>query len=53
MSLVIYEAEGPVAVITLNRPEARNAMSPELSAALGEAFDRFEADDDPSIPRQS
>ena len=46
MSLVIYEAEGRVAVITLNRPEARNAMSPELSAALGEAFDRFEADDD-------
>ncbi|MCY4037434.1 MAG: crotonase/enoyl-CoA hydratase family protein [bacterium] len=46
MSLVLYEAEGRVAVITLNRPEARNAMSPELSAALGEAFDRFEADDD-------
>lgn len=46
MSLVVYEAEGRVAVITLNRPEARNAMSPELSAALGEAFDRFEADDD-------
>ncbi|WP_419929535.1 crotonase/enoyl-CoA hydratase family protein [Candidatus Poriferisocius sp.] len=46
MSLVLYEAEGRIAVITLNRPEARNAMSPELSAALGEAFDQFEADDD-------
>ena len=46
MGLVLYEAEGRVAVITLNRPESRNAMSPELSAALGEAFDRFEADDD-------
>ena len=46
MELVLYEAEGRLAVITLNRPEARNAMSPELSAALGEAFDRFEADDD-------
>ncbi|WP_420435610.1 crotonase/enoyl-CoA hydratase family protein [Candidatus Poriferisocius sp.] len=45
MSLVIYEAEGKVAVITLNRPEARNAMSPELASALGEAFDQFEADD--------
>ena len=43
--MVIYEAEGRVAVITLNRPEARNAMSPELASALGEAFDRFEADD--------
>ena len=46
MSLAIYEAEGRVAVITMNRPESRNAMSPELSAALGEAFDQFEADDD-------
>ena len=46
MSLVLYEAEGRIAVITLNRPEARNAMSPELSSALGEAFDQFEADDD-------
>ncbi len=45
MSLVLYEAEGRVAVITLNRPEARNAMSPELSTALGEAFDQFEADE--------
>ncbi|MCY3577337.1 MAG: crotonase/enoyl-CoA hydratase family protein [bacterium] len=46
MGLVLYETEGRVAVITLNRPEARNAMSPELSAALGEAFDRFDADDE-------
>ncbi|MXZ77158.1 MAG: crotonase/enoyl-CoA hydratase family protein [Acidimicrobiia bacterium] len=46
MSLVLYEAEGRIAVITMNRPESRNAMSPELSAALGEAFDRFDADDD-------
>lgn len=46
MSLVLYEADEKVALITLNRPEARNAMSPELSAALGDAFDRFEADDD-------
>ena len=46
MGIVLYEAEDRIAVITLNRPEARNAMSPELSAALGEAFDQFEADDD-------
>ena len=46
MSLAIYETDGRVAVITMNRPESRNAMSPELSAALGEAFDRFDADDD-------
>jgi len=46
MSLAIYEAEDRVAVITMNRPESRNAMSPELSAALGEAFDQFDADDE-------
>jgi len=46
MSLAIYETEGRVATITMNRPESRNAMSPELSAALGEAFDQFDADDE-------
>jgi enoyl-CoA hydratase len=33
-----------VLTLTLHRPEARNALSPELVAALDEALDRFEAD---------
>jgi enoyl-CoA hydratase len=33
-----------VLTLTLNRPEARNALSPELVTALGEALDRFEQD---------
>jgi len=32
--------------ITLNRPEAMNAMSPEMTASLTEALQRFEADDE-------
>ena len=44
--IVEYEKDGRVAVITLNRPEARNAVSGELAQALEEAVDRFENDDD-------
>jgi enoyl-CoA hydratase/carnithine racemase len=42
---VLYEVDGRVATITLNRPEQRTAVSPELTAALGAALDRGEADD--------
>ena len=44
--IVEYETDGRVAVITLNRPEARNAVSGELAQALEESVDRFENDDD-------
>ena len=44
--IVEYEKDGRVAVITLNRPEARNAVSGELAQALEEAVDRFENDDE-------
>src|SRR3954471_23906662 len=43
---VLYIASGRIAVITLNRPEARNAVSPELAAGLESAVDRLEADPD-------
>ena len=36
--------EGGVAVITLNRPEARNAMSGEMNAALQKCLADFELD---------
>ena len=35
-----------VATVTLNRPEARNALNPELIIALAEAWDRLAADDE-------
>jgi enoyl-CoA hydratase/carnithine racemase len=41
---VLYDVDGRVAVITLNRPEQRNSVNPELAAALGDAVGRFESD---------
>jgi enoyl-CoA hydratase len=37
--------EGPVGIITLNRPEALNALNTKLMDELTEAIDAFEADD--------
>jgi len=38
--------EGPVTVITLNRPERMNAIAPAMHWELHEAFDAFAADPD-------
>jgi methylglutaconyl-CoA hydratase len=38
--LVLYEVRPPAAVITLNRPDRRNALSRALIDALGQAFER-------------
>jgi crotonobetainyl-CoA hydratase len=40
------ERRGRTEILTLNRPEARNAMSPELSLALDHAFDELDGDAD-------
>jgi enoyl-CoA hydratase len=42
---VLLAREGATAWITLNRPEAMNAMSPELTTALGEAIEVVERDE--------
>jgi enoyl-CoA hydratase len=44
MPSVRYEAFGAVAVITLDRPSARNAVDGPAAAELAEAFRRFETD---------
>jgi methylglutaconyl-CoA hydratase len=44
--LVTYEARPPAVVVTLNRPDKRNALSRGLIAALTDAFER--ARDDPA-----
>jgi enoyl-CoA hydratase len=49
MSAVLYQVEGPVAVVTINRPEARNAVDGPTGAELAEAFRRFEADSERAI----
>ncbi len=45
--IVEYEVEGRVAVITLNRPEARNAINGDVANGMEAAIDRME--DDPSV----
>src|SRR2546428_10825041 len=42
---VRYEPDGPVVVVTIDRPEVRNAVDPETASRLVEYFERFEADD--------
>ena len=42
---VHYTREGPVAWLTIDRPEARNALSAEVRAGLWDGVRRFVADD--------
>lgn len=44
--IVRYETRGRVAIITLDRPEARNAINGEVASALEAAIDRMEDDAD-------
>ena len=45
MATVEIASDGPVAVVTINRPEVRNAVDGPTAAALAEAFRAFDADD--------
>ncbi|MBN4927883.1 crotonase/enoyl-CoA hydratase family protein [Hoyosella rhizosphaerae] len=42
--LLKVQWEGPLCILTLNRPEVRNAINLELALALERAIDDFEAD---------
>ncbi len=44
MDLLLYRVDDGIARITLNRPEKRNALNPELIAALSEALARSSQD---------
>ncbi|MCS6987730.1 MAG: enoyl-CoA hydratase-related protein [Sphingomonadaceae bacterium] len=41
---ILVDREGPIQVITLNRPKALNALNSEVLAELITAFERFDAD---------
>lgn len=41
-----YEHDGPVAIITIDRPHAANAIDRPTATALAEAFGRFQRDDE-------
>jgi enoyl-CoA hydratase len=47
--VVLYETDEKVGVITLNRPEKLNAISPELQRQLLDAFARADADPATSV----
>jgi len=47
--VVLYRADGPVAVITLNRPEYRNAQNSAMTYALDAAFYQAAADDEVKV----
>jgi enoyl-CoA hydratase/carnithine racemase len=44
--ILLREDAGNIAILTLNRPEARNSLSEALLAALGDAFTAFSAGHD-------
>lgn len=44
--IVTFETRGKIALITLNRPEARNAVNGDVAAGVESAIDRLEADPD-------
>jgi enoyl-CoA hydratase len=46
MGKTSYERSGAAAVLTINRPERRNAVDDETAAELLDGFHRFESDDD-------
>ena len=46
MTELLRERQGRVEVLTINRPEARNAINGAVSRAVAAALDEIEADDD-------
>ena len=45
-SIVTYSTEGRVGIITLNRPDARNAINGDVARGVEAALDQLEADDE-------
>jgi enoyl-CoA hydratase len=45
MAAVEFEKRDRVAIVTINRPEARNAVNADVAAGMEAALDDFEADD--------
>jgi enoyl-CoA hydratase/carnithine racemase len=43
---ILYNTDGHLAYVTINRPERRNAIDPATSHELKAAFEDFKADDD-------
>ena len=46
---VRYEPDGPVVVVTIDRPDVRNAIDPDTARRLVDCFERFADDDGLSV----
>jgi enoyl-CoA hydratase len=46
---VTYESHGRIAVVTVDRPDRRNAIDRQTAVALKEAWQRFDADDSADV----
>ena len=46
MSELLRERQGHIEILTINRPEARNAINGAVSRGIGGALDELETDDD-------
>ena len=46
MSFVTLEAKGPIGILTMNRPEALNALNEQVLRDLDAALDQAAAQDD-------
>ena len=44
--MVKFEKKGPIAIITIDRPEAKNAVNAEVADAIENAIDELEANDE-------
>ena len=42
---VLTEVRGPILIVTLNRPEAKNAVNLALAKAVAAAMDKLDTDD--------
>jgi enoyl-CoA hydratase len=49
MNTVTFDIDGPVAVVTIDRPQVRNAVDGATAAQLAAAFRRFDADADLAV----
>ena len=49
MDPVRYETDDRIAILTINRPEVRNAVDRPTAEALADAFRRFDSDDDLAV----
>ena len=47
--MVRFDVDGPVCVVTIERPDVRNAVDGPTAAALADAFRRFESDEALSV----